>query len=92
MAKAPVDKLLEKHPNLTHSLDMKVISHVQREKNEWFVNTLMVDNHQVPFKFTRKKRYRDLTGALVNLTYYPTSEVIAAFEIEYMKVVRIKKA
>ena len=92
MAKTPVDKLLLKHPNLTHSIDMKVVSHIQREKSEWFINTIMVDDIQVPFKFKRKKRYQDLTGALVNLTYYPTIETVAAFDVEVMKVVRIKKA
>ena len=39
MAKSPIDKLLFKHPHLTHSTDVKVISHIQRAKNDWLINT-----------------------------------------------------
>ncbi|NRA71384.1 MAG: hypothetical protein HRU24_10190 [Gammaproteobacteria bacterium] len=92
MAKSPIDKLLFKHPHLTHSTDVKVISHIQRAKNDWLINTIMIENVTVAFKFKRKNRYMDLTGSLVNLTYYPTIETVAGFDIEIMKVVRIKKA
>lgn len=92
MAKSPVDKLLSKHPHLTHTTEVKVISHVQRSKKEWLINTIMIENVAVAFKFKRKSRYRDLTGTLVNLTYYPTTETVAGFDIEVMKVVRIKTA
>ncbi|WP_353896324.1 hypothetical protein [Aliikangiella maris] len=70
---------------------MKVISHTQREKDDWFINSIMIENCEVPFKYKRKKRYKTLTkGQRVNLTYYPEIEKIAGLEFEYMKVVRIK--
>lgn len=92
MAKSPVEKLLTNHPNLTHSTDVKVISHIQREKDEWFINTIMLDNIDVPFTYKRKKLYKSLKGARVNITYYPSSQILAGMEIEIMKIVRIKLA
>ena len=90
MAKSPVDKLLTNHPNLTHSNDVKVVSHVQREKGEWYINTLMIDNVDVPFTYKRKKLYRCLKGARVNLTYYPTTQQLAGLDMEMMNVVRVR--
>ena len=90
--KSDVDKLLDKHDNLTHSEELSVLSHVQRKEDGWFVNTLMTEGSDVPFKFRRKKVYKNLTGMRVNLTYYPISEEIAGMEFEAMKVVRIKVA
>lgn len=87
-----VAQMLERHPNLTHSVDMKVLSHVQREDGDWLVNTLMLDGVDVPFKFRRKKRYRSLQGALINITYYPDTELVAGMEFEYMKIVRIRQS
>ena len=92
MAKDPEQKLLEKHDNLTHTNDIKVKSHVQREDEEWYINTLMLEGYDVPFKYKRKKLYKSLNGNRVNITYYPETEVIAGFEMEYMKVVRVKIA
>jgi hypothetical protein len=89
-AKSVVDKLLDKHKSLTHSEMLQVVSHVQREESGWLVNTSMVEGLDVPFKFRRKKAYKNLTGARVNLTYYPSNEEIAGMEFETMKVVRIK--
>lgn len=87
-----VDKLLKKNREL-NQLDMqKVISHVQREQDEWVLNTLMLEGYDVPFRYNRKKRYRDLTGARVNLTYYPVTEIIGGLPIETMKVVRIRRS
>lgn len=91
MASEP-DKLLKKHPRLTHSECQKVTSHVQREKDDWFLNTVIIEGHTVPFKFKRKKAYKPLTGANINLTYYPAVESVAGFKIEIMHVVRIKKS
>lgn len=88
----PLDKLLQQHPQLTHSQDMKVISHVQREQDDWVVHTVMLVNIDVPFVFKRKKRYQSLQGANVNLTYYPTTVFIAGMEMEQMRVVRIKRS
>lgn len=88
--KSDVDKLLDKHEELTHSEDMKVVSHVQREDDDWYQNTLMIENIDVPFKFRRRKMYKNLQGARVNLTYYPIVEEVAGMEFEAMKVVRIK--
>lgn len=92
--KSPVDKLLTKNRELIHSEMMKVNSHVQRdEKNsEWIINTLTLEGYDVPFRFKRKKQYRNLKGARVNLTYYAGMEKVAGFEVEVMNVVRIRQA
>ncbi len=88
--KNSAQKLVKKHDKLVHSEHMKVTSHVQRECDEWIVNTLMLDKVDVPFKYKRKKLYQSLQGQRVNLTYYPEIECIAGFDIEVMSVVRIK--
>ena len=90
--KSPADKLLKKHPKLVHSEEIKVLSHVQREHNDWYINTIMLDNIDVAFKYKRKKPYKSLQGQLVNITYYPETELVAGFEVEIMKIVRIKVA
>jgi hypothetical protein len=82
--------LTQRHPTLTHTENIKVISHVQRESGDWQLNILMLDGVDVPFKYKRKKRYRNLKGNRVNITYYPDNEKVAGFDIEIMKVVRIK--
>ena len=92
MAKSPVDKLLTNHPNLTHSTDVKVVSHIQRENGEWHVNTIMIENIDVPFTYKRKRVYKSLKGARVNITYYPSTQQIAGMDIEIMKIVRVKIA
>lgn len=84
------DKLIKKHENLTHSDMLKVVSHVQRKDDEWIINTVMVEDCEVPFKYKRKKLYKNLTGQRVSMTYYPTQETVACFEMEVMHVVRIK--
>ncbi|WP_340678668.1 hypothetical protein [Paraglaciecola sp.] len=89
--KSDVEKLLIKHDKLTHSDELSVVSHVQRNEDDWFVNTLMIKGYDdVPFKFRRRKVYKNLTGAKVNLTYYPITEEVAGMQFEAMKVVRIK--
>ncbi len=88
--KSPVDKLLAASPKLVHSEMLKVNSHIQRESGEWIINTLMVEGCNVPFRYRRKQHYRSLQGRRVNLTYYPDMETVAGFEMEVMKVVRIK--
>ncbi|MDH5369827.1 MAG: hypothetical protein OEW99_07370 [Gammaproteobacteria bacterium] len=85
-------KLVKKHEELTHSEMVKVISHVQRDKDEWILNTVMIEDCEVPFKFKRKQQYKNLKGARVNITYYPTTEVVAGLDFEIMNVVRIKVA
>ena len=87
-------KLLKKHEQLTHSDNMKVSSHVQRKEkdSEWIINTLMIEGCDVPFKYKRNKPYKNIKGARVNLTYYPATENVAGFDMEFMKVVRIKIA
>ncbi len=89
MASEP-EKLLKKHQQLTHSEMMKVTSHVQRETPEWYINTIMVEGCEAPFRFKRKKLYKNLKGQRVNLTFYPEVEHVAGLEMEIMKVVRIK--
>ena len=86
------EKLLKQHHKLIHSEMCKVTSHVQREKDDWILNTVMIDGYDVPFKYKRKKHYRNIKGQRVNLTYYPETEMIAGIEFEIMKVVRIKVA
>ena len=88
--RSPVEKLLKKHQQLTHTNNMKVISHVQRESGDWIINTLMIEGYEVAFKYKRKKLYKNLKGQRVNLTYYPATENIAGIEMEVMNVVRIK--
>ena len=88
--KSPVDKLLKVHQKLNQSDMMKVESHVQRESGEWIINTLMVEGCAVPFKYKRKKPYKNLKGQRVNLTYYGDTEKVAGMEMEVMNVVRIK--
>ena len=85
-----MDKLLSKHKQLIHSENQKVTSHVQREADEWIYNTVMIQGCDVPFKYNRKKKYKSLKGAVVNITYYPSTETIAGFEMEIMKATRIK--
>ncbi|WP_218352236.1 hypothetical protein [Alteromonas lipotrueiana] len=86
------DKLLKRHQQLIHSEGLKVISHVQRNEDDWVRHTLMLQGYEVPFVFKRKKQYRSLQGATVNLTYYPIEETIAGMAFEQMKVVRVKRA
>lgn len=84
------EKLLKKHQELIQTDEIKVISHVQREQEEWFINTLMLEGIDVPFKYKRKKIYKNLNGQRINITYYPSKEVIAGFEIEIMNIVRVR--
>lgn len=90
--KSNPEKLLKKHAKLVHSEHQKVLSHVQREAGEWFINTLMLEGCAVPFRYKRKKRYKSLQGQRVNLTYYPDTETVAGFAMEIMSVVRVKIA
>lgn len=92
--KSEAKKLLKKHDDLTHSENMKVTSHVQRQEkdSEWIINTLMIEGYDVPFKYKRNKQYKNIKGARINLTYYPVTENVAGIEMEVMKVVRIKIA
>ncbi|MBV1908304.1 MAG: hypothetical protein KUG78_03225 [Kangiellaceae bacterium] len=84
-------KLLKSHKKLNHSELKKIVSHSQREKGDWFINSIMVEGCDVPFKYKRKTKYQQLRkGQRVNLTYYPLTEKVAGLEFETMKVVRIK--
>ncbi|NOR51065.1 MAG: hypothetical protein GQ470_00455 [Gammaproteobacteria bacterium] len=86
------EKLTKEHKELVHSEMQKIISHVQRKDDEWIINTIMIEGCSAPFKFKRKKPYKDLKGKQVNLTYYPDVETVAGFELEIMNVVRIRVA
>lgn len=90
--KSDVNKLLKKNAQLNQLDAIKVTSHVQRESGDWFMNTLMLEGYPVAFKYNRKKLYRNLEGASVNLTYYADTEHIAGMDFEYMKVVRIRRS
>lgn len=84
------DKLIKKHAELIHSTDMKVTSHVQRREGEWIINTIMIEGYDVPFRYKRKKEYKSVKGARVNITYYADSVQLAGFDMQVMTVVRIK--
>ncbi|GGB63172.1 hypothetical protein K8B83_12080 [Shewanella inventionis] len=85
------EALLKKHANLVQTEGVTVISHTQREIGDWVLQTLMIENCDVPFKYKRPKRFKSLQGQKVNLIYYPSKEVIAGFEIEIMQVVRVRR-
>lgn len=87
-----VNDLLANHQALNHSADCKVNSHVQRQQDDWFVNTLMIEGYDVPFIYRRKQPYQSLKGARVNLTYYAKTEDVGGIPFETMKVVRIKRS
>jgi len=84
------EKLIKKHDQLTHSDVMTVTSHVQRAAGDWILNTLIIEGCDVPFKYKRTGRYKNLKGQRVNLTYYPSTETVAGLEFEVMNVVRVK--
>ena len=86
------EKLLSKHHELVHSEMQKVVSHVQRSTGEWFLNTLMIEGYDVPFQYKRKKKYRNLRGTRVNLTYYASTRDVAGLQVEVMNVVRVKRS
>lgn len=90
--KSDAKELLKRHAELVHSDNRKVLSHVQRESGDWWLNTLMIEGCDVPFKYKRQQRYKSLAGQQVNLTYYPSTESVAGFEMDTMKVVRVKVA
>jgi hypothetical protein len=91
-ARGEVEKLLDRHAQLVHSERKRVVSHVQREDGDWIINTVMLEDYRVPFRFRRKKAYRDLKGRWVNVTYYPETESVAGIDVEVMNVVRIRIA
>jgi len=88
--KSEPEKLLKKHQQLTHSEMLKVTSHVQRKTDDWIINTIMIEGCEAPFRYRRKRPYKNITGQRVNLTYYPGIETVAGLEFEIMNVVRIK--
>ena len=90
--KSSPEKLLQVHRELIHSEMMKVTSHVQRQSGDWYINTLMIDGCDVPFRYRRKEPYRSLQGQRINLTYYRDNESVAGMDMEVMKVVRVKVA
>jgi hypothetical protein len=90
--KSSAKKLIKKHPHLTHTDMAKVVSHVQRAKGDWILNSIMIEGCDVPFKYRRRERYKNLKGQRVNLTYYPDTETVAGMVFDYMKLVRIKIA
>ena len=87
-----VSRLIKTHEKLVHSEQLKVVSHVQRDTKDWILNTVMIEGYDVPFKYKRKKMYKNIKGQRVNLTYYPATESVAGIDMEIMKVVRIKIA
>lgn len=86
------DKLLKEHDKLNQLDDAKVTSHVQRKQEDWFLNTLLLDGYDVPFRYRRRKRYKNLEGARVNLTYYSEVTEVGGIGLETMKIVRLRRA
>ncbi|MBR9727199.1 hypothetical protein ACFOD0_01255 [Shewanella intestini] len=91
MSKSEPEQLLKKHQQLTYSEGLTVETHTQREKGDWFLQTLMIKGQHVPFKYKRTKKYKNLAGQKVSLVYYPAVETVAGFEVEIMQVVRIRR-
>ncbi len=60
--KTDPEELLKKHEQLVHSDNVKVTSHVQRIEGDWFLNTLMVEGCDAPFKYKRTEKYINLQG------------------------------
>lgn len=85
------DVLTEKHSPLYHTEDKTVVSHTQRDEGDWIQHTLMLENCDAPFRFKRPQKYRSLKGARVSVDYYPQTTIVAGFEMETMKVVRIRR-
>ena len=85
-------KLLKKHEQLNQLDGVKVLSHVQRDKDDWVLNTIMLEGYDVPFQYRRKTDYKSLAGGRVNLTYYPEIKSIAGVDFEIMNVVRIRRS
>jgi len=86
-----IKKLLKKHEELNQLDSVKVLSHVQRNKDDWVINTVMLEGYDVPFKYKRKTAYKSLKGAQVNLTFYAETESVAGIAFEVMNVVRIRR-
>jgi len=87
-----IKKLLNKHEQLNQLDNVKVLSHVQRDKDDWVINSIMLEGYDVHFKYKRRKVYKTLAGARVNLTFYPETKSIAGIEFETMSVVRIRRS
>ena len=60
-----VDDLLKTHRKLTHSEHVRVISHVQRDTKEWVINTILIEDCGVPFKYKRKKCIKTLKASVL---------------------------
>ena len=90
--KSSPEKLIKKHPQLIHTDMAKVVSHVQRPQGDWMLNTIMIEDCDVPFRYRRREQYKNLKGQRVNLTYYPDTEIIGGMMFECMRLVRIKIA
>lgn len=88
----PLKKLLVENEKLIHSRMQKVESHVQRQKDNWIQNTVLLVGYDVPFKYKRQKMYQSLKGARVDLIYYPSTEQIAGLAFEVMNVVKINRS
>lgn len=88
----PLKKLLIENEKLVHSRMQKVESHVQRQKDSWIQNTVLLTNYDVPFKYKRQKLYKSLKGAHVDLIYYPSTEQVAGLDFEVMNVVKINRS
>lgn len=88
----PLKKLLIDNEKLIHSRMQKVESHVQRQKDNWIHNTVLLAGYDVPFKYKRQKMYKSLKGARVDLIYYPSTESVAGIDFEVMNVIKINIA
>ena len=84
-------KLLSENEQLVHAQNQKIESHVQRQDGDWIINTIMLEGYSVPFRYKRRRRYKSLKGAQVDIIYYADVEQIARMDFEYMKVIKIQR-
>jgi hypothetical protein len=84
--------LLIENQNLIYTCMQKVESHVQRQQDNWILNTVLINGYDVPFKYKRQRMYRSLKGLRVDLIYYASSEKIAGIDFEMMNVIKINRS
>lgn len=88
----PLKKQLLENEHLVHSRRQKVASHVQRQAGKWIQNIVLLEGHDVPFKYKRQKQIKSLKVAFINLIYYPEVEQVAGFDFDVMIVIKITMA
>lgn len=60
MSIKPLKKLLAENDQLIHSKMKKVESHVQRKVGDWFHNTVLIEESDVPLNINAKRNINHL--------------------------------